>query len=338
MRELSLKLTGTKITITVIFAILFFTPIILSGNSQLELMDILQIGMIWVIMACSYRLITMVGQLSLAHGAWMMLGGYVTAILSTTSSELTNYGFNWWATIPIAIIVTGICALPVGLLCLRVKGLYFIIITFGVALLVQAIITSWTGVTGGAEGIANIPSPTLGSINFGGSQGTTAYFYLTFAFMLIALLILWRMGSGRLIQLTNQGIRQNNDLASSVGIRVARYKVLNFVISAMFAGLCGSLIVGYNNAIAPPTNLEGLLPMVYCIGGGREVLLGPVIGALTLSGLPQLFGIPTGYEPIFFGAIFIFIITILPGGLVSIPSILRRRFGKKEDIIPPQWI
>ena len=104
------------------------------------------------------------------------------------------------------------------------------------------------------------------------------------------------------------------------------------------AGLCGSLIVGYNNAIAPPTNLEGLLPMVYCIGGGREMLLGPVIGALTLSGLPQLFGIPTGYEPIFFGAIFIFIITILPGGLVSIPSILRRRFGKKEDIIPPQWI
>ena len=240
MRELSLKLTGTKITVIVIIAILFFTPIILSGNSQLELMDIFQIGMIWVIMAASYRLITRVGQLSLTHGAWMLLGGYITAILSTTSPALANYGFNWWTTIPIAIVVTGICALPVGLLYLRVKGVYFIIMTFGVALLVQAIISSWAGVTGGAEGIALVPSPTLGSINFGGSEGTTAYFYLTFIFMLIALMILWRMESGRLIQLTDQGIRQNRDLASSVGIRVARYKVLNFTISAMFAGLCGN--------------------------------------------------------------------------------------------------
>ncbi len=338
MRGFPLKLTGTKITAIVIIAVLFFVPIILSGNSQLRLMDIFQMGMIWVIMACSYRLITMIGQLSLAHGAWMVLGGYVTAILSTTSGELTNYGFNWWATVPIAIIITGICALSVGWICLRVKGLYFIIMTFGVALLIQAIISTWANVTGGAEGIANVPSPTLGSINFGGSEGTTAFFYLTFAFMLITLLILWRMESTRLIQLTDQGIRQNDGLASSVGIRVARYEVLNFVISAMFAGLCGSLIVGYNNAIAPSTYLEGLLPMVYCIGGGREVLIGPVIGALAFSGLPELFGIPTGYEPIFFGAILIFIVTILPGGLVSIPSILRRRFGKKEEIIPSQWV
>jgi len=338
MKELALRLTVTKITAIVIIAVLFFAPIIMSGNSQLRFIDIFQMGMIWVIMACSYRLITMIGQLSLAHGAWMLLGGYVTAILSTTSPTLTNYGFNWWATIPIAIIITGLCALPVGLICLRVKGLYFIIMTFGVALLVQAIISTWTSITGGAEGIGSIPSPTLGSINFGGSEGTTPYFYLTFAFMLIALLILWRMESTRLIQLTDQGIRQNNDLASSVGIRIARYKVINFVISAMFAGLCGSLIVGYSNAIAPPTYLEGLLPMIYCIGGGREVLIGPVIGALALSGLPELFGIPAGYEPIFFGAILIFIITILPGGLVSIPSILRRRFGKKEEIIPSQWI
>jgi branched-chain amino acid transport system permease protein len=292
-------------------------------------------GMIWVIMAASYRLITMIGQLSLAHGAWMMLGGYVTSILSTTSPVLSNYGFNWWATVPIAIIVTGICALPVGLLCLRVKGLYFIIMTFGVALLVQTIITSWKGVTGGTEGIASVPSPTLGRIDF---EGTMAYFYLTFAFMLIALLILWRMESGRLIQLTNQGIRQNDDLASSVGIRVARYKVLNFVVSAMFAGLCGSLIVGYSNTIAPSTSFDGLLPIVYAIGGGREVLVGPVIGALAFSGLPQLFGIAAGYEPIFFGAVLIFVITILPGGLVSIPSILRRRFDKKEEVIPSQWV
>ena len=156
--------------------------------------------------------------------------------------------------------------------------------------------------------------------------------------MLIALLVLWRMESGRLIQITGQGIRQNENLASSVGIKVARYKVLSFTISAMFAGLCGSLIVGLSGSIAPPTYIEGLLPMVFCIGGGREVLIGPVIGALAFSGLPQLFGIPTGYEPIFFGAILIFIITILPGGLVSIPSILRRRFGKKEDVIPSQWV
>jgi branched-chain amino acid transport system permease protein len=338
MRELPLKLTGTKLTAIVIIAVLFFTPIILSGNSQVELMDIFQMGMIWVIMACSYRLVTMIGQLSLAHGAWMLLGGYVTAILSTTSPELSNYGFSWWATVPIAIIITGICAFPVALICLRAKGLYFIVMTFGVALLVQAIITSWTGVTGGTEGIVNIPSPTLGGINFGGSEGTTAYFYLTFAFMLIALLVLWRMESTRLIQLTDQGIRQNDDLASSVGIRVARYKVLNFVISAMFAGLCGSLIVGYSNAIAPSTYFDGLLPIVFCIGGGREVLIGPVVGALGLSGLPQLFGIPAGYEPIFFASILILIITILPQGLVSIPSILRRRFGKKEDTIPPHWV
>jgi branched-chain amino acid transport system permease protein len=338
MRELPLKLTGTKITAIIIIAVLFFIPIILSGNSQLRLTDIFQMGMIWVIMACSYRLITMIGQLSLAHGAWMLLGGYVTAILSTTSPQLTSYGFDWWTTIPIAIVITGICAFPVGLICLRVKGLYFIIMTFGVALLVQAIVSTWANVTGGVEGIANVPSPTLGSINFDISEGTTAYFYLTFAFMLFALLILWRMESTRLLQLTDQGIRQNDDLASSVGIRVARYKVLNFVISAMFAGLCGSLIVGYNNSIAPSTYVEGLLPMVYCIGGGREVLIGPVIGALAFSGLPELFGIPTGYEPIFFGIILIFIITLLPGGLVSIPSILRRRFGKKEEIIPSQWV
>jgi len=341
MRELPLKLTGTKITLIIIIAILFFAPIVLSNPSQVQWVNVVQIAMIWVIMACSYRLITIIGQLSLAHGAWMALGGYVTAILSTTSGNLANYGFSWWATVPIAIIVTGICSLPVGLLCLRVRGLYFIIMTFGVALLVQTIITSWTGTTGGAEGIENVPPPTLGSINFGQIgqfTGSTEFFYLIFAFMLIALLVLWRMESGRLIQITGQGIRQNENLASSVGIKVARYKVLSFTISAMFAGLCGSLIVGLSGSIAPPTYIEGLLPMVFCIGGGRELLIGPVIGALAFSGLPQLFGIPTGYEPIFFGAIFIFIITILPGGLVSIPSILRRRFGKKEDVIPSQWV
>jgi branched-chain amino acid transport system permease protein len=141
-----------------------------------------------------------------------------------------------------------------------------------------------------------------------------------------------------LIQLTDQAIRQNDNLASSVGIRVAKYKVLNFTVSAMLAGLCGSLIAGYNNAVAPSSYLEGLLPIVYVIGGGREVLIGPVVGALAFSGLPELFGIPTGYEPIFFASILIIIITILPGGLASIPSILRRRFSKKEVIMPSQWV
>ncbi|MCX6012173.1 MAG: branched-chain amino acid ABC transporter permease [Chloroflexi bacterium] len=331
-KSLYKRVGGARLATILIIIFLLIVPTFSKGPYFL---GIFIMALIWIIMAVSYRMLTMVGQLSLAHGAWMAIGAYGSAIVTT------NNGWNMWQALPVMMIITGLIAFPIGVICLRVKGLYLMIMTMGVNEVIKAIITT-LNITGGPIGLSNVPAPpSIGSISFGSNaifanlQNT---YYLILILVLIVLLILWRMEASRLIQLTGQSIRQNDELARSVGINTTMYKVLMFVVSAMFAALAGVALVHYS-AFIGPDRLEGLSTMVFAIGGGRELLIGPVIGALVFSPISTiLYSKAKVFQPLVFGFMLIFVITILPDGLVSIPARIKRRYGKREEIIPPQWV
>lgn len=328
-----MKLKGS--TLFTLAVIIFFVIIPLVGLSPFYI-HIFQWAMIWIIWATSFRLLATTGQLSLAHGAFMTIGGYTSAILTV------DHGWNPWAAVPIGCLICVLVALPVGIAGLRLGRLYLIMLTAGIAEVIKEVLIGWRGLTHGRFGIPNIPElPPITifghTINFFGVAGRPAYYYLTLIVMLICLLVMSRMESGRLIQLTDASIRHNAVLAKSVGIKTARYKIMAFLYSAMFASICGSLAVHYYYFINPDSYIAGVNVVIYTLGGGSGQLMGPVIGTLVFSTLPDLLRVMKAYQPMIYGIILIVVITLLPGGLISLPARLRRRFRKKEEYVPPAW-
>ena len=166
------------------------------------------------------------------------------------------------------------------------------------------------------------------------------FYYVTLIFVVICLLVLWRLEAGRLVYKTDHSIRQNKKLATSVGVFSAKYKLWNFVLSCGFAGAVGSFLAHYYNYIDPATHTSGMNFLRYVIIGGRDSFAGPIVGAIFLPFITEYFRAFQRYSSAVLSVVLIIFIIYIPNGLMSIPGRLKRRFGKSErkTFIPPQWI
>ncbi|UCG83042.1 MAG: branched-chain amino acid ABC transporter permease, partial [Dehalococcoidia bacterium] len=202
---------------------------------------------------------------------------------------------------------------------LRVRGIYFLIITFAFNELVIIIIKNWKFL-GGYVGLIDVPRPNpIGAIDF---SSKIHYYYLILILVAITILVLYRIYSSRIGRVFTS-IGENEDLAQSLGINVLKYKLLAFAIGAFFAGVAGSFLVHYMNFSGHElySTWQSLNIQIYAIVGGMYFAIGgPIVGAFFLILLVELLEVPSGAQPLVYAAILIAIIFYLRGGLITLPQ------------------
>src|SRR5258706_7819744 len=196
----------------------------------------------------------------------------------------------------------------------------------GVLLVLALVVPIWVPLTRGMSGLSGIPKPNV----FGVTLTTKAsQYYLALFLMTVTLLILWKLERSRL-GLIWQSIGMADHLAQSLGVNVANYKLLAFMVGCFFAGVAGSFYAHFIRFLFPPefgflvaTNI-----LVYNFVGGRGHFAGPIIGAVFLSLLSEPFR-GSAYETIFFSIAMLMTILFLPGGIITLPAKLAAlRWGR----------
>jgi len=259
------------------------------------------------------------GQVSFGHNAFAAISGYTSAVLTA------NHG---WEPLPAAALgVSGAltCALIVGYPTLRLRGHYLAMATLAIGLIVYEIAVQWQAVTQGYMGISGIPPLGIGRFTVTSDR---AILVLLIAFALIGVLAAGGIRRSRLGR-AFVAIAGSEDAARALGIDVARYKLIAFLISAFYAAVAGSLFVHAVGFVSP--EVYGLHMVVLAFTmlyvGGIGTIAGAALGALVIALLPETVRRFSEYQDLAYGAVLILILIYAPGGLAS----LSRLWSAKKE-------
>jgi branched-chain amino acid transport system permease protein len=260
-----------------------------------------------------------IGRMNLAQGAFALVGGYVTAILAT------RYGISFWICMPLSGLVSAGLGALIGWPVLRLKGVYFAMTTLSLTEAIRLLALNGGDVTKGATGIVNIPPP--GAISILGlrvvpqfsSANPMPYYFLASAMLALGLIAVWRLSTSRLGWVF-RSLRQNEDLATSIGINIAKYRVMAFSVCCFMAGIGGAFFVAFQQNIYPSTYTvaDSVNFLLYCFLGGLDYLFGPVVGAFLLVISFELLHAVQDYQALIYGALMIFCMLWLPNGILSL--------------------
>jgi len=299
-----------QLQLAALVLLLFLVPLFLTSNFYLHMFIMTAVN---IIMATSLWLILRSGQLSIGHAAFMAIGAYTSALLTMRA------GLPFPMAMPLAGIMAAVIAVLIGYPTLRLKGLFFALVTFAFAEIVRSIFNSFgKDLFGGPSGISAIPHPSF----FGIELATRAsYYYLVLPLMLLTILVVYRIDKSR-IGMNLVAISQADSLAESLGINIMKYKIVAFVIGSFFAGVAGSFFAHYLRHISPEsfTFWLSVYVLIYVVVGGLGSIMGPIIGACTLSLFSESFRTFGNYEPIVFGVALILVVMFLREGVVSLPG------------------
>lgn len=274
---------------------------------------------IQAIVACGLNVIVgYAGQISLGHAAFFGIGAYASALLTTAG------GLSFWTALPVVLGITGLVGLFLGLPSLRLREDFLAITTIGINFIVVSIF-QYVPFFGGALGIGGIPRIVL----FGERIRGVSFFLLSAVFLAATLAICWlftRSWSG----LACFALREDETAASSMGVSPVRFKLTAFILGTAMAGLGGALYAHFMRFISAtdfgfPMSVM-ILSMV--VLGGMGTLWGPVLGALVLGILPEVFRPLTDYRMFLYAALLLLMIRFQPGGLLGENSLARRTFSR----------
>jgi branched-chain amino acid transport system permease protein len=308
-----------------ILAAAFFVPALGSRFYTFVANDVA----IWALFATSLNLLVgYTGLVSFGHAAYFGIGAYTTGIL------MKQLGVPFVLAFPAAGVLAGACALVFGFFCVRVTRIYFAMLTLAFAQIVWAICFKWNEVTGGEQGMPEIPYPSFDWVDgvatwlpFVGGYRTSEYFYFL-SLVLVGLCIgalrrIVRSPFGRMLET----IRENAERAEFIGVNVRRWELVAFALAGGFAGLAGGLFGIFNRGVFPDfaywTKSSEVLIMTLL--GGMGTFYGPTIGAFALIVLNQQITSYTEYWPLILGSILIFLLFVFPGGIGGALAALARR-------------
>lgn len=293
-----------------------FVPVIFSRY----VIYVATLALLYAMLTASYDLIFgYTGQLSFSQGAFFGLGAYTSALLTLSG------GLNFWLALPLTVIVGFIIAVLVGSPALRLRGSYFAVTTFFLAHFVYLVFLNTDKLTGGPMGLRNIQPPNkLWFIDF--SQ-MNVYFYFVLFFTILVLLFLYYLIYKTEIGRRFVAIREDQDLAESLGVNTSFYKVLSFSISGALAALCGSLFAHYFLLLHPSQFawFTSEMIVIMTLVGGAGTLIGPVLGAAVVTFVLELFRYAPELRFIIWAAALIAILVFEPKGLMGMAKRIRFR-------------
>ena len=299
--------SGQRVVVATIFFLLLISPPFLSSF----LLTLLTQALIYAILAMSLDIILgYTGLASLGHAAYFGLGAYSVGILAT------RHGAGFWITLPVGVLFAVTVAAIFGLVALRATGVYFLMITLALGMVVWGLAHRWVTMTQGDNGISAIPRPDLG-LPWSLAHSVPFYYFALAGFFLSfwILRVIVRSPFGRSLV----GIRESESRMRTLGYHVWLHKYIGFVIAGGFAGFAGVLWAYYNGFVSPAdlqlaTSVEVLLMVAL---GGRGTLLGPALGATIIVFLKNLVSVYTHRWLLILGAVYIATIVYAPEGIVG---------------------
>ncbi len=313
-------------------------------HNQYDLYVLTSAG-IFIVAAISLNLLLgYTGQLSLGHVAFFGIGAYVSALLSLGFQLYYGTDTPWtvgpqpvWIAFGGGIVVAALFGWLIGRLSFRVRGAYFVIVSLSFAEVMQIVATNWVSLTQGPMALNNIPPlsvwiPGPGVVPL----YNRAYFYLlVLAVVVVCYLITRRLVHSR-VGRAFVALRENEQLARSVGINVTRYLVVATVVSAGMAGAAGGLYAFYIHIVDPDVFLfiYTVTMVIMVIAGGKGTLAGPIIGGVVFGILPEVLRDVSRPEVqwILYGVVMILIVFFLPQGIA--PAIAGLFASRKLPVRP----
>jgi branched-chain amino acid transport system permease protein len=210
-----------------------------------------------------------------------------------------------------------------GLLALRTRGSYFLMITLALSQVLWGIAFGWRSLTGGDDGLPDIPRPEMGLP--WSMSGNTAFYYFVMLLFVVATMALVRI-TGSPFGYVLRGIRESESRMLALGYDVWRYKLVAFALAAAFAGLAGCLYVYFNRFVSPDyvhvvRSAEVLLMVIL---GGAGTLIGPAVGATLIVLLENLISTYTERWVTVLGIIYVLVALLAPNGIAGLIASLRR--------------
>jgi len=254
------------------------------------------------------------GQTSLGHAGFLAIGAYAGALLAT------KLGLGFWPGIPLSMAFAGAAGLIVAYPSFRLEGPYLAMVTIAFGIIVNSILVEWTDVTGGTQGILNIPRPMI----VGATLRLEQQFVLIIAVLALTTLLLRnliRSPWGRAFV----AVRENALAAESIGLSTRAIKTVAFSISAALAGLAGHLFAFFQGFISPEAFEfdSSIFLLTIVIFGGAGTLAGPLVAAPILTFLPELLQRFVDYRLIIYGGLIVATLYALPMGIVG--TLFRRQ-------------
>jgi len=304
-------LTPRNVVLAVLLAFLVLLPVYAAVFGKPFVVTLFTRIVILAMAAVSLNLIMGYGgMVSFGHAVYIGIGGYVVGILA---HEGVLSGFVQW---PLALIASALAALIIGVLCLRTRGVYFIMITLAFAQLLYYV--------------------AIGLDRYGGDDGLTVYsrseffapldlahktqFYYVCLVLLFAVIgLTWRIVNSR-FGLVVQGARSNDLRMQAIGFPTFRYKLACFVIAGTICGLSGALLANHTEFVSPAvmhwTRSGDLIVMV--VLGGMATPFGPVVGAVALLVLEEALSGITEYWQIILGPLLLLVVLFARGGIMGL--------------------
>jgi branched-chain amino acid transport system permease protein len=273
--------------------------------------------------ATSLNLIIRTGHFSLAHAAFMGVAAYTCVLLEM------RHDWPFWLAIIAGCGASGLLALVLGPIVLRLTGKYFVLVTFLLGEIMRMVFVEWRTLTGGANGIQEIPL----SLSVFSSPIQFYYFALLVATVCVG--IVWRILTSDLGRVIDS-VRDADRVAECSGVPVIRIKVMVFVIACMLVGVQGGMQAHLVRAIDPTAyGMEASLNMVVMnVLGGMYYLAGPIVGTGFMVALPEILRGYVELQHVIFGITLIIVMAVLPGGMIGAFEqgrvLLLKLFGKEK--------
>lgn len=306
------------------FVVLLPLPLLMPNSYQQYIVNVICIN---IILAVGLNIVKgFAGQVTVGHIAIAAIGAYSSAVLST------KFGLPFWLAFPSAILIAGLAGAIVGIPSFRLEGAYLALATLGLAESVRIFISA-TDYLGAAIGYENIPPPYF----FGHALNTHAsYFYIVMPLALIGMYFsfsILRSDIGRAFK----ALREDPLAAAATGIDVRKYKVIAFVISALYAGCAGSLLAHMTPGFIHPNNytiMEMVTVLLMIVFGGIGHIWGGVVGAILVTIIHDFTRDYYQYQMLMFGGVIVLTVLYMPkgiGGLID-QYLVRRRFNAIRQV------
>ena len=314
----------TKFFAAAAFALflLFVVPMVIEISGRWDFYYTLTSVALLSIASAGVWLTFYIGRINIGQGAFALFGGYASAIL------VVKYGVSFWVTIPLAGLFCVLVALVIGFPILRLRGVYFAMVTL-VMTEVARLTALALPITNGAKGISSIPLP--GSISLFGvilvpdfstlENVKLGFYYVAVVLMLLTFAGMYRLVNSRVGHLC-RSLQQNEELASSIGVNIANLRLIAFSISSFLGGIAGAIFVGISQSIYPASFpvKDSVDFMLNCFLGGLGYVFGPMLGTLVnYFGWDLLFSAGE-YQLLIYSTLQIGLMLTLPNGLLSIFS------------------
>jgi branched-chain amino acid transport system permease protein len=269
------------------------------------------------------------GQFAMSHAAFYGFGAYASAIL------VNSVGLSFWWSIPAAMLAAAAIAAVIGYPALRYTGgVYLALITFAFGELARLTAANWQDVTGGPMGMRVTYAPeVLFGFNFANGRGM---YWIAVGMLLVSLGVVF------LVQRSRFGraliaVREDEVLASFLGIDVMRHKLAAYVISSALAAMVGTLYAPVMSFISP--DLLSVQQTISLIGvvilGGAGTLAGPVVGTFVFLGIPEFLRIESLYRLIVLGVVIVLVVLLMPQGVVGLANRVLKRWQRPAPAVPP---